>query len=144
MWHVKTFQELTTDELYALLRIRSEVFIVEQNCVYQDLDNDDQTAVHLWKTEGDKIVALARVTPAGKHLSENSIGRIITTERGKGLGLELVRKALEVAKERLGAKRILIQAQKQAQGFYEKLGFVAISEPYMHEGLLHLDMERLL
>ncbi len=144
MWHVKTFQELTTDELYALLRVRSEVFIVEQNCVYQDLDNDDQTAIHLWKTEGDKIVALARVTPAGKHLNENSIGRIITTERGKGLGLELVRKALEVAKERLCAKRILIQAQKQAQGFYEKLGFVAISEPYMHEGLLHLDMERLL
>ncbi len=144
MWHVKAFQELTTDELYALLRVRSEVFIVEQNCVYQDLDNDDQTAIHLWKTEGDKIVALARVTPAGKHLRENSIGRIITTERGKGLGLELVRKALEVAKERLCAKRILIQAQKQAQGFYEKLGFVAISEPYMHEGLLHLDMERLL
>lgn len=141
MWHVKTFQELSTDELYALLRTRSQVFIVEQNSVYQDLDNDDQNAIHLWKTEGDKIVAMARVTPAGKHLEENSIGRIITTECGKGLGLELVRKALEVAKERLGAKRIKIQAQQQARGFYEKLGFVAISEPYMHEGLPHLDME---
>ncbi len=141
MWHVKTFQELSTDELYALLRTRSQVFIVEQNSVYQDLDNDDQSAIHLWKTEGGKIVAMARVTPAGKHLEENSIGRIITTERGKGLGLELVRKALEVAKERMGAKRIKIQAQQQARGFYEKLGFVAISEPYMHEGLPHLDME---
>ncbi len=140
MWHVKTFQELTTDELYALLHVRSQVFIVEQNSIYQDLDYDDQSAIHLWKTEGDKIVAMARVTPAGKHLEEDSIGRIITTERGKGLGLEVVRKALQVAKERLGAKKIKIQAQQQAKGFYEKLGFVAISEPYMHEGRPHLDM----
>lgn len=140
MWHVKRYSELTTDELYALLRTRSEVFIVEQNCVYQDLDGHDQTAIHLWKTEGDKIVTMARVTPAGKHLPENSIGRIITTERGRGLGLEVVRKALSVAREQFGAKRILIQAQLQAKGFYEKLGFVATSEPYMHEGLPHLDM----
>lgn len=140
MWHVKTFGELTTDELYALLRVRNEVFIVEQGAVYQDLDGDDQAAIHLWKTEGGEIKAMARVTPAGKHLPEDSIGRIITTERGKGLGMEVVRKALEVARERLGARRILIQAQLQAKGFYEKAGFVSVSEPYMHEGLPHLDM----
>ncbi len=140
MWHIKRFSELTTDELYALLRIRSEVFIVEQNAVYQDLDGDDQAAIHLWKTEGGRIISMARVTPAGKHLPENSIGRIITTERGKGLGLELVHKALEVAQKEFGAERIMIQAQLQAKGFYEKVGFVAQSEPYMHEGLQHLDM----
>lgn len=140
MWHIKTFSELSLDELYALLRVRNQVFIVEQNAVYQDLDGDDQAAIHLWKTENGEIKSMARITPAGKHLEEDSIGRIITTERGKGLGLELVRKALEVARERLGARRILIQAQEQAKGFYEKIGFVAISEPYMHEGLPHLDM----
>ncbi|MGN0028195.1 MAG: GNAT family N-acetyltransferase [Marinilabiliaceae bacterium] len=140
MWHIKTFNELSLDELYALLKVRNQVFIVEQNAVYQDLDGDDQAAIHIWKTEGGTIKSMARVTPAGKHLAEDSIGRIITTERGKGLGLELVRKALEVAHERLGAKRILIQAQEQAKGFYEKIGFVAISKPYMHEGLPHLDM----
>lgn len=140
MWHIKTFSELSLDELYALLRVRNQVFIVEQNAVYQDLDGDDQAAIHLWKTENGEIKSMARITPAGKHLAEDSIGRIITTERGKGLGLELVRKALEVARERLGARRILIQAQEQAKGFYEKIGFVAISEPYMHEGLPHLDM----
>ncbi len=140
MWHIKRFDELTTDELYALLRTRSEVFIVEQKAVYQDLDGDDQAAIHLWKTEGGRIVAMARVTPAGKHLAEDSIGRIITAERGRGLGLELVGKALDVARTELGARRILIQAQQQAKGFYEKLGFVATSAPYMHEGLPHLDM----
>lgn len=143
MWHIKTFGELTTDELYALLKVRSQTFVVEQRAIYQDLDGDDQAAIHLWKEEGGRIISMARVTPAGKHLPENSIGRIITTERGKGLGLELVRKALEVARERLGAKRIVIQAQEQAKGFYEKVGFVSISEPYMHEGLPHRDMEYL-
>ena len=85
--HKKTFQELTTDELYELLRVRSEVFVVEQNCVYQDMDGDDQMSIHLWLTVADKLVALARVCPAGTHMKEISIGRVITTERGKGYGL---------------------------------------------------------
>ena len=84
--HKKTFQELTTDELYELLKVRSEVFVVEQNCVYQDMDGDDQKSIHLWLTVADKIVALARVCPAGTHMKEISIGRVITTERGKGYG----------------------------------------------------------
>ena len=73
--HKKTFRQLTTDELYELLRVRSEVFVVEQNCVYQDLDGDDQQAIHLWLTLGDRIVALARVCPARTHMQEISIGR---------------------------------------------------------------------
>ena len=84
--HKKTFHELTTDELYELLRVRSEVFVVEQNCVYQDLDGDDQQSIHLWLTVDDKVVALARVCPAGTHMEQVSIGRVITTERGKGYG----------------------------------------------------------
>jgi len=77
--HKKSFQELTVDELYELLRVRSEVFVVEQDCVYQDLDNDDQESIHLWLTMDEKVVALARVCPAGTHMKEVSIGRVITT-----------------------------------------------------------------
>ena len=84
--HKKTFGELTTDELYELLRVRSEVFVVEQNCVYQDMDGDDQCSIHLWLTQGERVVALARVCPAGTHMQEVSIGRVITTDRGKGYG----------------------------------------------------------
>ena len=82
----KSFAELTTAELYDLLRIRSEVFVVEQDCVYQDMDYDDQPAVHLWLKDGERIVALCRVCPAGTHMEAVSIGRVITTERGKGYG----------------------------------------------------------
>ena len=88
--HKKTFHELTTDELYELLRVRSEVFVVEQNCVYQDLDGDDQQSIHLWLTVDDKVVALARVCPAGTHMEQVSIGRVITTERGKGYGKQIM------------------------------------------------------
>ena len=87
VFHQKSFQELTVDELYELLRVRSEVFVVEQDCVYQDMDNDDQKSIHLWLTVANKVVALARVCPAGTHMQEISIGRVITTERGKDLSV---------------------------------------------------------
>lgn len=97
--HQKSFQELTVDELYELLRVRSEVFVVEQNCVYQDMDGDDQMAIHLWLTLEGKIVALARVCPAGTHMKGISIGRVITTERGKGYGKQIMLYAIDAAKE---------------------------------------------
>lgn len=109
--HKKTFQELTTDELYELLRVRSEVFVVEQNCVYQDLDGDDQASVHLWLTVADKVVALARVCPAGTHMQQVSIGRVITTERGKGYGRQIMLHAIDAAKEYFHAASIDIEAQ---------------------------------
>ena len=115
--HQKTFQELTTDELYELLRVRSEVFVVEQNCVYQDMDGDDQKSIHLWLTVAGKVVALARVCPAGTHMQEVSIGRVITTERGKGYGKQIMLYAIEVAKAHFSAKQIDIEAQEYAKGF---------------------------
>lgn len=121
--HKKTFQELTTDELYELLRVRSEVFVVEQNCVYQDLDGDDQASIHLWLTVEDKVVDLARVCPAGTHMQEVSIGRVITTERGKGFGKQIMLYAIETAKEHFNATQIAIEAQEYAKGFYESVGF---------------------
>ena len=101
--HKKSFHELTTDELYELLRVRSEVFVVEQNCVYQDLDGDDQQSIHLWLTVEDKVVALARVCPAGTHMKEISIGRVITTERGKGYGKQIMLHAIDAAVEHFNA-----------------------------------------
>lgn len=138
--HKKTFQELTTDELYELLRVRSEVFVVEQNCVYQDMDGDDQKSIHMWLTVADKVVALARVCPAGTHMKEISIGRVITTERGKGYGKLIMLRAIDAAKEHFGATLIDIEAQEYARGFYEGIGFKQSSDTFMLDGIPHIKM----
>ncbi|MBO4924751.1 MAG: GNAT family N-acetyltransferase [Bacteroidales bacterium] len=138
--HKKLFRELTVDELYELLRVRAEVFVVEQDCVYQDLDGDDQVSVHLWLTDGGKVVALCRVCPAGTHMEEVSIGRVITTERGKGYGKRIMLEGIKVAQEHFNAKRIDIEAQEYARGFYEQVGFRQSSEPFMLDGIPHIRM----
>ena len=139
--HKKGFDELTTQELYELLRIRTDVFVVEQDCIYQDMDYDDQPAIHLWLTdEEDRIVALCRVCPAGTHMEEVSIGRVITTERGKGYGKQIMLAGIETAKENFGAKRIDIEAQEYAKGFYEQVGFRQSSEPFILDGIPHIKM----
>jgi len=139
--HKKRFDELTTQELYELLRIRTDVFVVEQDCIYQDMDYDDQPAIHLWLTdEEDRIVALCRVCPAGTHMEEVSIGRVITTERGKGYGKQIMLAGIEAAKENFGAKRIDIEAQEYAKGFYEQVGFRQSSEPFILDGIPHIKM----
>ena len=138
--HKKSFRQLTTDELYELLRVRSEVFVVEQNCVYQDMDGDDQDAIHLWLTLADKVVALARVCPAGTHMTEISIGRVITIDRGKGYGKQIMLHAIDAAMEHFGAKLIDIEAQEYARGFYEGIGFKQSSDTFMLDGIPHIKM----
>ena len=138
--HKKLFRELTVDELYELLRVRAEVFVVEQDCVYQDMDGDDQVSVHLWLTDGGKVVALCRVCPAGTHMEDVSIGRVITTERGKGYGKRIMLEGIKVAQEHFNAKRIDIEAQEYARGFYEQVGFRQSSEPFMLDGIPHIRM----
>ena len=138
--HKKLFSELTTDELYELLRIRSEVFVVEQNCVYQDMDGDDQASVHLWLTDQDRVVALCRVCPAGTHMKEVSIGRVITTERGKGYGKRIMLAGIEAAREHFDATTIEIEAQEYAKGFYEQVGFRKSSDPFILDGIPHIKM----
>lgn len=144
--HKKTFKELTTNELYELLRVRSEVFVVEQNCIYQDLDYDDQKSIHLWLTlrqdsgQADKVVALARICPAGTHMKEISIGRVITTERGKGYGKQIMLHAIDAAVEHFGAAVIDIEAQEYAKGFYEGVGFKQSSDTFMLDGIPHIKM----
>ena len=138
--HKKSFKELTVDELYELLRVRSEVFVVEQNCAYQDMDGDDQESIHLWLTSEDKTVAVARVCPAGTHMQEISIGRVVTTERGKGYGKQIMLRAIDAAIEYFGAKRIDIEAQEYAKGFYESVGFEQSSDTFMLDGIPHIKM----
>lgn len=138
--HKKTFRELTIDEFYELLRVRSEVFVVEQDCVYQDLDRDDQPSIHLWLSVDNRVVALCRVCPAGTHMSRVSIGRVATTERGKGYGKQIMLHAIEATKEHFGATVIDIEAQEYARGFYEKVGFKQSSAPFILDGIPHIKM----
>ena len=138
--HIKTFKQLTVDELYELLRVRTEVFVVEQDCVYQDMDGDDKQAIHVWLTEGSKVVALARVCPAGVHIPTISIGRVITTVRGKGYGKQIMLAAIKVAQEHFGATCIDIEAQEYAKGFYEGVGFKQTSDTFMLDGIPHIKM----
>lgn len=137
---VKRFCELSIDELYAILRHRSEIFIVEQDCVYQDLDDMDQGAVHLWIEVDGEMAAYARVLAAGTYLDEVAIGRVIGIRRGQGYGLKIFGHAIDAAVKYYGAKRIKIRSQQQAEHFYEKFGFVRCGEPFMYEGLMHVDM----
>jgi ElaA protein len=116
------------------------VFVVEQDCVYQDMDGDDKEAIHVWLTEGDKVVALARVCPAGVHLPTISIGRVITTVRGKGYGKQIMLAAIDVAVDHLGATSIDIEAQEYAKGFYEGVGFKQTSDTFMLDGIPHIKM----
>jgi len=138
--HKKWFSELTTGELYELLRIRSEVFVVEQDCVYQDLDYDDQPALHLWFTIGERIVAMCRVCPAGTHMDNVSIGRVITTERGKGYGKMIMLEGIAAAKDHFNATVIDIEAQEYAKSFYEQVGFRQSSAPFILDGIPHIRM----
>jgi len=139
--HIKTFDELTTNELYAILRLRAAVFVVEQNCVYQDLDDKDQTSLHLFLTEGEEIIAYARVIPAGVSFPEVAIGRVISTRRRQGLGTRIVREAITVARERFHAPSIVLEAQVYARSLYEKLGFCQTSEVFLEDGIPHIQMK---
>ena len=137
---VKRFDELTVDELYGILQLRAEVFVVEQNCVYQDLDGVDKGAYHVYLKEDGEIVGCLRVIDRGKRLDEISIGRVVSRYRKKGIGVKLMTIGFAVAKEKFGATRVKIGAQVQAQGFYESLGFRKVTGEYMEDGIPHVYM----
>ena len=137
---VKQFYELTLDELYEILRARAEVFVVEQNCVYQDVDNVDKEAYHVYLREEGEIVAYLRVVDKDKRLDEVSLGRVITLKRRQGYGSKVMKVGIEVARERFGAKKIKIGAQAWAKPFYEQVGFRQISGEYMEDGIPHIYM----
>ncbi|MGE0020717.1 MAG: GNAT family N-acetyltransferase [Draconibacterium sp.] len=138
----KTFQELTVDELYDILRLRSEIFVVEQTCVYNDLDGLDKDAVHLFYKNERKIVAYARLLKPGTRFADFSIGRVVVkeSERRTGLGIELMGEAKKFIINEWGAGKIKISAQSYLQRFYENLGFEVITEMYLEDGIPHYGM----
>ena len=138
---VKKFNELTVEELYAILRLRADVFVVEQNCAYQDLDGKDQDAYHVCFWENGQLIAYLRVIDKGKRLDEVSIGRVISIKRRQGVGSELMRAGIAVAKEKYGATKIKVGAQTYAKPFYEGSGFVQVSDEYDEDGIPHVYME---
>ena len=138
---VKQFNQLTVEELYEIIKLRVEVFVVEQNCPYQDLDEIDKEAYHVYIREEGKMVAYLRVIDKEKRLDEVSIGRVISLKRRQGLGTRLMLEGIKVAKEKFGAKKVKVGAQIYAQAFYESVGFRRISDEYLEEGVLHKTME---
>ncbi len=137
---VKKFDELTVQELYEILKIRSAVFVVEQDCVYQDVDDVDKEAYHVYLKDGEEIVAYLRVIEKGKRLDEVSLGRVISLKRRQGIGSKIMQEGIRVAKEKFGAKKIKIGAQLYAKPFYEQAGFRQISDIYLEDGIDHIYM----
>ena len=125
---VKHFSELTPSELYEILRLRTQVFVVEQKCPYQEVDGKDLGAYHLYLSDDDGIQAYLRVLDKGVSFEDASIGRVFSLKRRQGLATLLMREGIRVAQERFGAERITIEAQVYARSLYEKLGFVRVSE----------------
>ncbi|SFD24358.1 ElaA protein [Chitinophaga sp. CF118] len=144
-WIVKTFEELTTGELYALLRLRSEVFVVEQACVFLDMDNADQKGIHvLGYDEEQELVAYTRLFEPGIKFDMASIGRVVTSKkvRGTGAGRELMEQSIRMLEARFGKVPIKIGAQQYLQKFYSSLGFIQSSEMYLEDNIPHIEMIR--
>ena len=145
-WQCSTFDKLSTLALYELLKIRQEVFIIEQTCIYPDIDDVDQQCHHLlgWSTQADKaqLMAYARLVPPGKRYPEPSIGRVLTIEsaRGSGAGKELMKQSIAQIKQLYPSQGIRISAQLYLKTFYEGFGFSPVSEPYLEDDIPHIEM----
>ncbi|AMP98276.1 GCN5 family acetyltransferase [Pedobacter cryoconitis] len=140
----KPFDSLTVKELYAILKLRSEIFVVEQNCVFLDTDGKDLSCQHLMLYQNKELMAYARIVPAALSFTEPSIGRIVSSHaaRGKGFGKELVSLAISNCLRLYGNKPIKIGAQLYLKSFYESFGFVMQGEEYLEDDILHIEMIR--
>lgn len=143
-WRFTAFDELTPAQLYAVLQLRSEVFVLEQACLFQDMDGADVQAMHLLGTRGGTLVAYARCFAAGAKFEEASIGRIVTRPgvRGSGAGHALVDKAIDCLSRQWGAQPIRIGAQARLEAFYGEHGFASTERLYLEDGIPHLEMLR--
>ena len=141
-WHIKKFNELTNVELYTLLKERTAVFVVEQNCPYLEVDGKDLESFHLFAEKQGEIVAYLRILPPGVSYPEASLGRIFVKKeyRGQGFAEELVSRGIDYTKQELKEERIKIQAQDYLRNFYQSFGFQAISEVYLEDNIPHIDM----
>lgn len=142
IWHIKRFGELSTDELYRIIQLRIEVFVVEQDAPYQDCDDKDRKALHLFGEMNGEILAYLRLLPAGVSYDEPSIGRVVTRTsiRGTGLGKAMLDLGLEAAKNYFETTANRISAQSYLKSFYEQYGFRQVSEEYLEDNLPHIEM----
>lgn len=137
----KFFSELSSAELYEILKSRAEIFVYEQGIKYVDEDDIDYDSLHCFFTENGRITAYLRAYPDKNDCGTVKLGRVLSLEHGKGTGSELVKQSIEAVKEKMTCKKIHIDAQKHAENFYLKLGFVTTSNEYLEEGIIHVDME---
>ncbi|MEC4003566.1 GNAT family N-acetyltransferase [Flavobacterium sp. SUN052] len=143
-WQIKRFNELSLQELYSLLKLRSHVFVVEQNCVYQDIDGKDEKAIHLLGEYDGEIVAYARLFKAGDYFENASIGRVVIhpEARDKKFGHAMMQEAIKAIETHFDATKITISAQLYLKKFYESHDFVQTSEMYLEDDIPHIEMKR--
>lgn len=144
IWKIKSFEEITTSELYEILKARIDVFVVEQNCPYPDLDDYDQKAIHIWAEQDKNVLAYCRVFDKGIKYNETSIGRVLTSEKGRGknLGKQLIRYAVESIENRFRTSDIRISAQDYLLKFYSDFGFEDTGKKYLEDNIPHTEMFR--
>ncbi len=140
--YVKTFNQLSLDELYYLFQLRSQVFVVEQDCVYQDIDGKDKKALHVIGKKDNTIIAYSRIFKPGDYFKEASIGRVVVAENFRHLkyGHQLMVASIEAVEASFSSKKIKISAQKYLENFYNNLGFITSGEPYLEDGIPHIAM----
>ena len=140
----KTFQELNTTELYQILQLRSEVFVVEQDCVYQDLDFKDQKSLHVFGMINNKVIAYTRIFKPGDYFDNASIGRVVVSkeERSSGYGVDLMEASIKAVEDNFNTSKITISAQVYLTKFYNSLGFKKVGEEYLEDGIPHIRMDR--
>ena len=138
----KTFLELTTTELYQILELRSEVFVVEQDCVYQDVDGKDQKSLHVFGLKNEKIIVYTRIFKPGDYFKNASIGRVVVSskERKFGFGHLLMKASIKAIEHHFKVSKITISAQVYLKKFYESHGFIKIGEDYLEDGIPHIEM----
>ncbi|PKP24255.1 MAG: GNAT family N-acetyltransferase [Bacteroidetes bacterium HGW-Bacteroidetes-2] len=141
-FYLKTFAKLTTNELYEILQLRSEVFVVEQDCVYQDIDGKDEKALHLFAYKNDKIIAYARIFGSGDYFDAASIGRVVVkqSERKYGYGHELMKEANKTVAIYFNTTKIHLSAQQYLVKFYNAHGYKEVGEGYLEDGIPHIGM----
>ena len=141
--YIKHFNELTTKDLFKIYKARMEVFVVEQNCPYQDIDDIDLVSYHVWlEDENNNLLAYCRAIPKGvSYKDEASIGRVICLKRRCGYGTIVVKEAIKIIKEKFKTDQIKIGAQVYAKSFYENIGFIQASDQYIEDGIAHIKMK---
>ena len=143
-FRTKFFSELTITELYQILQLRSEVFVVEQDCVYQDVDFKDQKAIHIFGKKNDKIIAYTRIFKPGDYFENASIGRVVVAanQRKFGYGHQIMKVSIDTIKKYFKVDEVTISAQKYLQKFYESHQFKQIGDEYLEDGIPHIRMDR--